>query len=106
MSTPLLLSVLLITTTVQSPAQGLPRATTDGSAQGSPSRGTAQRSLAQGSPAPRTANGSPAPGSAREPIPQQSRSFALTGVTLIDARHDAPQQNQTVLVSNGLIADV
>jgi imidazolonepropionase-like amidohydrolase len=43
---------------------------------------------------------------AQEPTRQSSRSYALTGVTLIDAGHDAPLPNQTVLVSDGMIADV
>jgi len=43
---------------------------------------------------------------AQKPARQQSRSYALTGVILIDAGHDAPLRDQTVLVSGDSIADV
>ena len=43
---------------------------------------------------------------ARAPAPQPSRSYALTGVTIIDGGHDAPVPNQTVVVVDGMIADV
>jgi len=46
------------------------------------------------------------PSPAQEPARQPSRSYALTGVTLIDARHESPLRNQTILVSDGMIADV
>jgi imidazolonepropionase-like amidohydrolase len=43
---------------------------------------------------------------AQAPARQPSRSYALTGVTIIDGGHDAPVPNQTVVVSDGMIADV
>ena len=46
------------------------------------------------------------PSPAQEPARQPSRSYALTGVTLIDVRHESPLRNQTILVSDGMIADV